>query len=450
MYKIGDYIFDSERLLVYNNGIHHNTLNAVIDAMCEKENAMPELLRHDPDKMHADKVTTNLAGICLTYNCNLRCNYCGYSSANSDDNKLQISDVEAFIKDIIKKRAIRKYLFKEEIPLDIYFTGGGEPTFDWKLFEKSVLLIERMCAERTIPLRLGLTTNGMLSDNHINFIVQHFDNVMVSYDGLPEVQNRNRRTPESNDTNVFVEHTIQQFAKADIFLTVRSTIWKNDYHKIEKMYDYISSIIQDWHNVTWSVHPTMYEGRALDQICMEDDKSYKDFLRYYVNLIEKIIAKEGYTSIKNVDMSIFYDTECDVFCSAHSVSRPWLLPDGSIVTCIESKEYKTYIGKIKEGTLKYYDEYSDELLKMTQKKYSECQECIAYPFCKGGCPIWHLRVQNDLEIPECSLQKEFWRYVIEAALVGKYSFGWRLEKINVTHTETDGIYKLVHKPSETP
>lgn len=125
-----------------------------------------------------------------------------------------------------------------------------------------------------------------------------------------------------------------------------------------------------------------------------------------------------------------------------------LMPDKSIITCIESKNDRVVIGNIEDGTLKYKSTYKDSFLKVTQTKYSECNECIAYRFCRGGCPVWHLRDGNFLKEPlECELQKMYWKHVITSLLKGKYGFGWKFEKIVLQNNKDYPIFKLVKKTS---
>lgn len=115
-HKIGEYLFDSDRLIVYKGNVDQKT-TILIDEVYSGSNtdnqAKLELEQHNADKMKMDRIATDKIGICLTYNCNLRCNYCGYSSTNSDKNELQFENIQAFIKDAIRKRAIRKLITKK-------------------------------------------------------------------------------------------------------------------------------------------------------------------------------------------------------------------------------------------------------------------------------------------------------------------------------------------------
>lgn len=446
MYYFDGYIFDSNRLLIYSADANSEIVDTISSAYdIEYTTSNPhEFLHCDPDKMHMNRIALDRIGICLTYNCNFRCRYCGYSSDEQNTSKLELDDISAFIKDTLIRRTIKKLITKQDEPLVVEFTGGGEPTYDWELFAESVQLIKHECTENNIPVSLHLTTNGMLSNQQIDFISDHFNNVMVSYDGMPQIQNKNRISPYKSKTNELVENTIHLLSVRGIPLTIRSTIWQDDFNKMIEMYNHVFSLVVSRNKVTWSIYPVLFEGRAVVHIRHQENIIYKDFLTNYVVLVQHIISKEGEESLKTIDVPLFDNNVCDFFCGAHQVNQPWLLPDKSIVTCIESKEDKVVIGQVCKKNVDYYENYQDFLLKITQSKYVQCRDCIAYATCKGGCPIWHLRVDSDILEPlECSLQKEYWKYVVTALIAGEYSFGWRLEKIVLAGIQDREIYKVV-------
>lgn len=447
MHKIGEFIFDSNRLIAYKGKIDEDTLKEIdsVFGYSDADNeAILELQQYNANKMQMERIATDSIGICLTYNCNLRCNYCGYASTNNDKNELQFKDIESFIKDAIVKKSIRKLITKKDEPLQVYFTGGGEPTYNWELFTKVVSFIKNTCSRNKIPLWLRMTTNGILSDEKIEFIVENFNELMVSYDGLPEIQNINRKGPGIKDPNKIVEHTIKRVTDNKIPLTIRSTIWQGDYKKIKDMYHHVFSLVPPNSIVTWSIYPTLYEGRAIKGINQND--YMKDFLTYYLELVQHIISTEGEKNLNKIDVPLFNNDICGIFCGAYRKIHPWLLPNSSIVTCIESKDNDVKIGGINNGIIRYYDEYHDKFLQIAQEKYIACHECIAYRFCKGGCPVWHLRVgENNSEAFECGLQKEYWKYIVNAALNDEFSFGWHFEKTAFLDDLSSPILKLTNK-----
>ncbi len=451
MYTFGDYEFDSTNLIIYKSDSEHDVIELAKKlsfADNDYDSVFSSLSKINSDKMTMNKIALSQFGICLTYNCNLRCNYCGYSSGNNNHHKLELSDIELFVIDILKKKAIKKLTTGINEPLVINITGGGEPTYDWVLFKHAVLFIKNSCITNDVPYRLKLTTNGLLFDEQIDFISENFDEVMVSYDGLPDIQDKNRKCPSDDSSSLIVESTIRKFALKKMSLVIRSTIWQEDSYRMIDMYQHIFSLVPKNYGFIWSIYPTLFEGRAINNMCKQEHITYKDFLEHYFRLVDFIISTEGESSLQNIDMPLINDEFCGLFCGAYRGECPWLMPDKSIITCIESKNDKVVIGNIENGTLKYKNTYKDSFLKVTQTKYSECRKCIAYRFCRGGCPVWHLRDGKLLREPlECEVQKMYWIHVINSLLKGKYSFGWNLEKIIIQNNKDYSIFKLVKKTS---
>lgn len=440
LYSIENYTFDSKSLLLYDSMVNKDSLCAVSKLLETDETyneAHETLGRLNSESMKMNKIAINMFGIVPTYNCNLCCSYCGYSSGDNDKNKLEMSQVELFVRDIIKKRTIKKLIYHTDEPLQVTITGGGEPTYDWDLFRRIVEFIEDECAANNIPLFCQITTNGVLNDDKRKFISKHFQHIMVSYDGISEVQNQNRRTKFSDKTSDIVEESIRRFEEYNVPMTIRSTIWQKDYSRMNEMYRHIYSLVPYESNVRWSIYPTLYEGRAVGGIDEQEHSPYKNFLLNYVDLCNDIIKERGTLGLKKIEVPLFSNETYGIYCGAHMINHPWLSPDGSITTCIESKFHQTKIGEVGNNGLVYYNKYRDPLLEITKHKQNECRDCIAYNFCRGGCPVWHIRAKNIRDEPfECGLIKEYWLYIIDSVINGKYGFGWRLKKLD---TELDGI-----------
>ncbi len=446
MYVLGQYFFDSKRLLFYKSNISEeqtNLINNFVTLDEKNSEILSQLSKRNNREIPLRKIAVNSMGICPTYNCNLRCNYCGYSSSDKDNNQLQLSDVRVFVKDIIRKSLVKKLITNSNEPLIVTLTGGGEPTFDWSLFENIVLYIKEQCANNNVPVKFALTTNGILDKKQIDFISDIFSRVMISYDGLPQIQDLNRRGPGIVKSSSIVEQSICELAKRGVPVEIRTTIWQTDCYKLKDMYHYIFSFIPQNCDITWSIYPTLAEGRALDRMNKQEDRSYKTFLKYYFELIEYVDNIEGEKHV--IYCPLFADNVISYFCGSLFGDDPFLQPDGTIVLCNESKEFQVCIGSLKNGRVEYFDNYKNDFLEVTLEKYSECSDCIAYSFCKGGCPIWHLREKDSGKIPvECHATKEYWTHLFENVLNKNQYLGWELKKINVPGVSED-VYQLVKK-----
>ena len=196
-YSIGTHTFDSERLIFYPSSYDEYTVS-IIESAIPSNDRQKELSSYvsefDPNNMQTKSIFIYHGGICLTYNCQLRCNYCSFRS--QEENKLLLTeeDIRVYARYLMKNIAIRKLVSGSSKKLHLFFSGGGEPTYYPNFFRTAVLALEDECMLNGVELTLDLTTNGIISESMVDFVADHFRSVMISYDGTPALQNQNRRT----------------------------------------------------------------------------------------------------------------------------------------------------------------------------------------------------------------------------------------------------------------
>ena len=443
---IGNYIFDSERLIFYPKDAAQSVITE-INTICRKTDNYEELKscldKLDKTKMSAKNKPINLIGICLTYNCQLRCNYCSYSSTSGNQDLLSVKDILVFVKEAIKKRKIYQFIDKNDDsePLRFFFTGGGEPTFNWELFKESIRAIKNLCDNCSVPYYFELTTNGMLNNSQRKFIIKYFDKIMLSYDGTSFLQNRNRKCSDTTNSSPVVEKTLQDFSQSGRSLTVRSTVWYENFENLKQICDNIannSSGINEW-----SIMPIIPSGRALKNGNKDQYNIEKyDFFHHYVNL-------HNYAKEKNyklyISTPIFNNTIAEYCCGATFAECFWLMPDRKIINCIEAEQFKTIVAEIKDNMVDFYNSYTDQHLDVVKNSFDECRGCIAYRFCKGGCPLKVVR-DNAFDTKyrdyECQLIRKYWSYVFTEILCGNTCFGWKAELVDNVLFGKNSVYKL--------
>ncbi len=445
MHIVNNYIFDPDRLVFYKPDIQKNLLEQipVDDQFLDLKRCLDKFDKND---MTAKGKPIDQIGICLTYNCNLKCNYCSYSSTNGHSDCLSVDDIMSFVIEAVKSKKMYDIVHeKKDTTLRFFFTGGGEPTYNWKLFSSVVTEIKRICKKYNITPHLELTTNGMLNVEKQDFIISNFDKVMVSYDGMESLQNNNRKCPDLKDSSDIVEKSLIRLIKGGVPVTIRSSIFQKDLNLLKEIYDNI--VKRFWGAAEWSIMPIIPVGRALDAISEReyDTSEEKTFLDYYIELNEYAKGQEKRMYISS---PLFINSIADYCCGATFNECFWIMPDKTINNCIEAEveTLRTNVGCIENGKVKLYDKYYDSQLDEVKYSFSNCRECIAYRFCKGGCPLKAIRDRKNktsYKLYECSMLKKYWKYVLSEILLGKECFGWGIEPICVDDLGENVIYKLV-------
>lgn len=128
------------------------------------------ILHKNYDKEIEEQFLINSAYLCLTNRCNLKCKHCCSSCSDKENDCLSTEDIKKII-DTLK-----------ELNISNIVLTGGEPLLRYD-FEEIVIY-----AKKQIPkVNLILSTNSILiNDKNIDFIINNFNKIDISIDGVDE------------------------------------------------------------------------------------------------------------------------------------------------------------------------------------------------------------------------------------------------------------------------
>lgn len=426
-FSVGDYIFDRDRMLFYRQ-----TLPDDVRLSIERE--IPpgddiEAVKRSLDEYIAapccvsNKLFAGI-GICLTYNCQMRCNYCSFESEEKggEARSLTADDAIAYVRKAMRDILTNELLTGKRPPLQVIFTGGGEPTYDWALFQTVVSHIVEMARRNDIEYSVEITTNGMLSEEQIAFIAGNVNQVMLSFDGLPDTQNANRRVGGRAASFEIADRSIRAFNKYGTRLFLRSTIWQKDF---ERMTDMAKFVCANYDFADWSVMPAMPQGRALSgDDFMETPPT--DFFDSYIAALRYV--RREYPE-KHMSTPVFPNGETTYFCGALFTMCPWLLPNGKIVSCLEAYGNVSHIGEVSGGAVKFYDAFENRIAPVVRRLYDECGDCAAFRFCRGNCPLEAMTADRYFRKWSCAQIRRYYDFVFSKVLQGKRCLGWSARRV---------------------
>lgn len=150
--------------------------------------------------------------------CNMACVYC-YGQGGEYANKGMMNADAAF-------KAV-DWLMENSGDAESVNVGffGGEPMMNFPLVKKVVKYAKAAAENRGKKVTFGMTTNGsLLSDQRIAFLKQEKINPMISFDGSPEIQNRQRPFINGKGSYDKVYANIQKLKKIFPHLKARATM----------------------------------------------------------------------------------------------------------------------------------------------------------------------------------------------------------------------------------
>lgn len=202
------------------------------EATCESVESLLAVGQNDdlfttpPPLVRSKPGTAQPGGILIlvTQTCNLRCTYCyaGDGSYGGQQKLLRRTDARRVV-DLMLERAPDRDRF-------VVTFFGGEPLLNFRLVREVVEYCSqksRTCDSGPIAFRYNITTNGTLATDEIcSFMRDHDFNIMVSFDGVPQRQNR----PFANGVSSYdaVTKNIRKMISAGLSLDLRGTMASHD------------------------------------------------------------------------------------------------------------------------------------------------------------------------------------------------------------------------------
>ena len=305
------------------NGFFKNIDDGFIQDLISEKILINPLLSKDTLFKHKisiyDHFEPTSITLSITSKCNLRCTYC-YASAGDTNNSLKFNTAMSAI----------NYIFRnanknQRNSVSILFHGGGEP-FSAFLEMKKIVEYVKLCSDKSrINASISTATNGVLSEQMLQWIKNNLNSVSLSLDGPPDIQNSQRPTINGHGSSSHVERTIIFFEKHGIPYNIRSTITKNSVDKMQEIIDYLISIttLNSFH-----FEPVFECGRC--KYTHEKSPSNSDFLKYFriANCYANNKGKEIFYSGAAINKPRIK------FCGAAG-SNFLLTPTGYITTCYE-------------------------------------------------------------------------------------------------------------------
>ena len=152
----------------------------------------------------------NSGSLILTENCNLNCSYC-YENRTRQNNKTMNIDVA---------KAAIDFMIQEGLRSDKKFSVtyfGGEPLLNLAVMNESFDYAMRRSKEENIAFSCKLVTNSTIYNKEYEAFLQKWHdqlgrvNIQLSIDGMPEIQNLNRRLHDGNESSDLVEKSVAQY-----------------------------------------------------------------------------------------------------------------------------------------------------------------------------------------------------------------------------------------------
>ena len=416
----GGALFSNERLArTFDTLSKKYSLEVLSEAMHEISELTAAGMLFTPDPTE-DEITPEGRGavikaMCLhaAHDCNMRCSYCFADTGGFSGERglMPLKTGQKAIDFLLDQSGSRTNL-----EIDFF---GGEPLMNFEVIKELVLYGRKCEKEYGKHIRFTLTTNGLLLDEEKTaFINEHVDNVILSIDGRPEINDRMRKTVNGEGTYGLIIDKLLTFVKSrkankpadgnsprgrqyyvrGTFTAYNKNFTEDVLHLAELGFANISiePAVTDkdepW-ALTESDLPELFaEYDRLADIIIESGKTGEpvSFFHFKVNL------EQGPCVFKRA-------SGCGAGTAYVAVT-----PEGDIYPCHQfagEPEYK--LGNVND------DSFNNRLFSDFEKAHifskNECRNCWAKYYCSGGCHANALHFSGSLYEPHrlsCELEKK--------------------------------------------
>lgn len=161
------------------------------------------------------------------YKCNFNCSYC-YAAKGRSNEEMDVETLDS---------AMDWFLDKNRIPendLYIFIVGGGEPLMSWRVVQEVVGKVSEAKTTRRRKISVAMTTNGsLITDERARFLADSDIMVNVSFEVIPEVQNRQRGMYDE------VVRGIEILQRAGARFAIRATVSPLNEDRMPEMVDFV-------------------------------------------------------------------------------------------------------------------------------------------------------------------------------------------------------------------
>ena len=350
------------------------------------------------------KRKTVVKALCLhiAHDCNLACKYC-FAEEGEYHGKRELMSYEA-------GKAALDFLIassgnRRNLEVDFF---GGEPTLNFQVVKDLVAYGRSQEEAHNKKFRFTLTTNGvLLNDDIMEFANREMDNVVLSIDGRPEVNNRMRPFPNGAGSYDLIVPKFQKFADSrhQERYYVRGTF---THHNTDFAADVLHLADLGFKQI--SVEPVVAPPEAdyaiqeadLPQLFEEYDKLAKEMIERHkngkdFNFFHFMIDLEGGPCVAKRLSGCGSGTE-------YLAVTPW----GDLYPCHQFVgNEKFYLGNVYDGIK--HDEIVSDFKACNVYSKEKCRNCFARFYCSGGCAAnsynFHGSIHDAYDIG-CALQKK--------------------------------------------
>lgn len=357
------------------------------------------LLKHDMHKIKSHvTMSTSLHIFVVTTACNMRCVYCQANNGVSCPSLYMTKEMAEKAVNIALQSPTRYLTFEFQ---------GGEPLLNFEIIKHIVAYAEERKGKHDITYNV-VSNLTLITDEILNFFIEHKFGISTSIDGPELVHNANRPFQDGTGTFDEVVASVRQIQEKGLHVGAIQTTTRESL-------PYPREIVNTYKELGFEsifLRPLTPLGKAtLNWSAI--GYTPEEFLSFYTEALDELLHinkterffKEDHASIllSRIDGKFVNYMELRSPCGA-SIGQLAYYADGDIFTCDEGRmlhemgDHTFKLGNVFENT--YTDIINNSVCKTVcdssiLESIPTCCDCVYQPYC-GTCPVVNYAKSQDV------------------------------------------------------
>lgn len=333
----------------------------------------------------------------LTYECNMRCDYCFQNYVfGRDENwlhkRMQAEHVDAAYK------AMEKLNPDTKNPIHLF---GGEP-----LIYHNYDLVQYILEKGTDKGKsFIIVTNGLEADKFIPLLSRsNIVSLQITLDGTEKVHNKRKKKLDGTGSFQDIVKSIESLVEAGIGVVVKATFDHSNVRTLPALADFMRE--KGWiHSKNPSVYITTVRhhtaGGCYNFVCNLEPKD----LEFVVE--DEVLSYLFWAGLSPMKLKLgFQDTWVpQISYCRHNPSQTWFDPFGDIYLCTDSLGDKEHAVGTYYPELTFNKQYH-EWMKRTTFDMRSCRHCNYAMICGGGCGHHTYHEKGGILKPDCTFSQQ--------------------------------------------
>jgi len=319
----------------------------------------------------------------LTTDCNLACPYCYTES------KKQVINLDPKIAVAILDSQIN---YDNRVFIQFF---GGEPTLNVDCIRQ----IFRHVNKKTKNVFFYITTNGVMPERTLSFLIANKFGFYLSLDGTKEYHNKTRITQKGEGTFDKVIEVLNRILENNLAVKIRTTVTSENIDNMFQFAEYMFNLgVKIIHFC-----PLVSVGLGAHK-----QKSFSDeeFQSQFVTELDKVLdlARERGTKVLT-PMTLALKKPSMPYCKIfHNENKILITPEGKRTLCFGAQgEYNSIAQHfifgdfdLSKGEFVYREGVKERIIEAYQENLKQCSNCFAQFMCQGGCLAENLTLTGNM------------------------------------------------------